>query len=335
MKDIYILGIESSCDETSASVVMNGKEVLSNVVVSQIKTHKVYGGVVPEIASRQHTEVITMVIEEAMNKAELNFKDLSAIAVTNSPGLVGSLLVGINAAKALSFAHKIPLIGINHLTGHIYANQIENELKFPLVCLVVSGGHTELIYMKGHYNFELIGETQDDAAGEAYDKVARVLNLSYPGGPVIDKLAQQGNDIYNLPRVMINDGTYNFSFSGLKSAVINLNHNAKQKKVVLNKSDLATSFQNAVVDVLVSKTKKLALEKGVKQVLLSGGVAANSSLRKQMNDELSKLDIEVIYPALKYCTDNAAMIAVSGYYAFINGKQSDLNLEASSHAPLW
>lgn len=286
-QDIYVLGIETSCDETAASVVKNGNEIISNVVASQIESHKRFGGVVPEIASRHHVEQITLVIEEALLKAEMGFDELDAIAVTEGPGLVGALLIGVNAAKALSFAHQIPLVGVHHIAGHIYANRLIGELQFPALALVVSGGHTELVYMKEHGSFEVIGETLDDAAGEAYDKVARTMGLPYPGGPQIDKLAAVGTDSIPLPRAWLEEGSYNFSFSGLKSAVINTLHNASQKNEVIPPEDLAASFQQSVIDVLTAKTSKAAKEYGVKQVLLAGGVAANKGLRAALQQEFS------------------------------------------------
>jgi len=309
-KDRYILGIETSCDETAAAIIKNGREIVSNVVASQIESHKRFGGVVPEIASRHHVEQITIVIEEAMKQSKLTFQDLSAIAVTEGPGLVGALLVGVNAAKALAFAHQLPLIGVHHIAGHIYANQLITELKFPLIALVVSGGHTELVYMKEHGHFEVIGETLDDAAGEAYDKVARTLNLPYPGGPHIDRLAHEGDDNIELPRAWLEEGSYDFSFSGLKSAVINTLHNASQRGETVDPKDLAASFQASVVDVLVTKTVRAADEYKVKQVLLAGGVAANKGLRTALEQAFSeKEDVELIIPPLSLCTDNAAMIA--------------------------
>ncbi|MEH7875423.1 tRNA (adenosine(37)-N6)-threonylcarbamoyltransferase complex transferase subunit TsaD [Bacillus velezensis] len=319
-QDIYILGIETSCDETAASVVKNGNEIISNVVASQIESHKRFGGVVPEIASRHHVEQITLVIEEALSKAEMGFDDLDAIAVTEGPGLVGALLIGVNAAKALSFAHQIPLVGVHHIAGHIYANRLIGDLQFPALALVVSGGHTELVYMKEHGSFEVIGETLDDAAGEAYDKVARTMGLPYPGGPQIDKLAAVGTDSIPLPRAWLEEGSYNFSFSGLKSAVINTLHNASQKNEVIPPEDLAASFQQSVIDVLTAKTSKAAKEYGVKQVLLAGGVAANKGLRAALQQEFSHSgDPELIIPPLSLCTDNAAMIAAAGTVAFEKG----------------
>ncbi|MGD2432933.1 tRNA (adenosine(37)-N6)-threonylcarbamoyltransferase complex transferase subunit TsaD [Bacillus velezensis] len=319
-QDIYVLGIETSCDETAASVVKNGNEIISNVVASQIESHKRFGGVVPEIASRHHVEQITLVIEEALSKAEMGFDDLDAIAVTEGPGLVGALLIGVNAAKALSFAHQIPLVGVHHIAGHIYANRLIGELQFPALALVVSGGHTELVYMKEHGSFEVIGETLDDAAGEAYDKVARTMGLPYPGGPQIDKLAAVGTDSIPLPRAWLEEGSYNFSFSGLKSAVINTLHNASQKNEVIPSEDLAASFQQSVIDVLTAKTSKAAKEYGVKQVLLAGGVAANKGLRAALQQEFSHSgDPELVIPPLSLCTDNAAMIAAAGTVAFEKG----------------
>ncbi|KXZ18413.1 tRNA threonylcarbamoyl adenosine modification protein TsaD [Bacillus nakamurai] len=319
-KDIYILGIETSCDETAASVVKNGTEIISNVVASQIESHKRFGGVVPEIASRHHVEQITLVVEEALLKAELGFSDLDAIAVTEGPGLVGALLIGVNAAKALSFAHQIPLVGVHHIAGHIYANRLITELQFPALALVVSGGHTELVYMKEHGSFEVIGETLDDAAGEAYDKVARTMGLPYPGGPQIDKLAEDGTASIPLPRAWLEEGSYHFSFSGLKSAVINTLHNASQKGEVIPPEDLAASFQQSVIDVLTAKTSKAAKEYGVKQVLLAGGVAANKGLRAALQKEFSHQgDPELVIPPLSLCTDNAAMIAAAGTIAFEKG----------------
>ncbi|WP_269773931.1 tRNA (adenosine(37)-N6)-threonylcarbamoyltransferase complex transferase subunit TsaD [Bacillus siamensis] len=319
-QDIYVLGIETSCDETAASVVKNGKEIVSNVVASQIESHKRFGGVVPEIASRHHVEQITLVIEEALLKAEMGFDDLDAIAVTEGPGLVGALLIGVNAAKALSFAHQIPLVGVHHIAGHIYANRLVEELQFPALALVVSGGHTELVHMEEHGSFEVIGETLDDAAGEAYDKVARTMGLPYPGGPQIDKLAAVGTDSIPLPRAWLDEGSYNFSFSGLKSAVINTLHNASQKNEVIPPEDLAASFQQSVIDVLTAKTSKAAKEYGVKQVLLAGGVAANKGLRAALQQEFSHPgDPELVIPPLSLCTDNAAMIAAAGTVAFEKG----------------
>jgi len=311
---MLILAVESSCDESSVSIVKDGKTVLSNVVLSQIDIHKVYGGVVPEIASRHHIENMTIVFEEALKQAKVTPHDIDVVAVTEGPGLIGSLLVGINAASAFAFAHNKPLLGVNHMIGHIYSANIENEMKFPLIALVVSGGHTELVYMKEHMSFELLGETQDDAVGEAYDKVGRMLGLAYPGGPIIDKLAQVGKPSYVLPRPMIDEDSYDFSFSGLKSAVNNMIYHMKRKEEVVNVEDMCTSFQASVVDVLVSKLKKAATDFDVKQVLICGGVAANKGLRNRVFETLK--DKEIIIPSMQYCTDNAAMIGAAAYYTY-------------------
>jgi N6-L-threonylcarbamoyladenine synthase len=334
-KDRYILGIETSCDETAAAVIKNGRTILSNIVASQIDSHKRFGGVVPEIASRHHVEQITVVVEEALQKANMTFQDLTAIAVTEGPGLVGALLIGINAAKALAFAHNLPIIGVHHIAGHIYANQLVHELSFPLIALVVSGGHTELVYMKEHGSFEVIGETLDDAAGEAYDKVARTLNLPYPGGPHIDRLAHEGMASIDLPRAWLEERSYNFSFSGLKSAVINTLHNASQRGETIDPKNLAASFQASVVDVLVTKTLRAAEEYKVKQVLLAGGVAANKGLRSALENALiDKQGIELMIPPLSLCTDNAAMIAAAGDVLYQKGIFGDLKMNAHPGLPL-
>lgn len=327
--EIIILGIETSCDETAAAVVKNGREIVSNVVASQIESHKRFGGVVPELASRHHVEDISLVIEEAMDKANIHFEDIDAIAVTEGPGLVGALLVGISAAKAISFAKNIPLIGVHHIAGHIYANRLITELQFPLLSLVVSGGHTELVYMEKHGSFEVIGETRDDAAGEAYDKVARTLHLPYPGGPHIDRLAHEGNASIKLPRAWLEEGSYDFSFSGLKSAVINTLHNANQKGEELCAADVAASFQESVIEVLTEKTLRAAKEYKVRQVLLAGGVAANKGLRTALTERFNALDgIELVIPPLSLCTDNAAMIAAAGTVLYEQGKRSKLTMNA-------
>ncbi|CAM4392940.1 O-sialoglycoprotein endopeptidase [Bacillus manliponensis] len=329
-KDIIILGIETSCDETAVAVVKNGREIVTNIVSSQIESHKRFGGVVPEIASRHHVEQVTVVLEEAMQTANISFEDIDAIAVTEGPGLVGALLVGVNAAKAIAFAHNIPLVGVHHIAGHIYANRLVQEVQFPLLSLVVSGGHTELVYMKEHGSFEVIGETRDDAAGEAYDKVARTLALPYPGGPHIDRLAHEGEPTIDLPRAWLEPDSYDFSFSGLKSAVINTVHNAKQRGEEIAPEDLAASFQASVIDVLVTKTVKAAEEYNVKQVLLAGGVAANKGLRAQLEATFhEKENIELIIPPLSLCTDNAAMIAAAGTIAYEQGKRANLALNAN------
>ncbi|PAE31785.1 tRNA (adenosine(37)-N6)-threonylcarbamoyltransferase complex transferase subunit TsaD [Bacillus sp. 7884-1] len=330
IKDQWIMGIETSCDETAVSIIKNGREIAANVVASQIESHKRFGGVVPEIASRHHVEQITIIIEEALKEANLTFSELDAIAVTEGPGLVGALLIGVNAAKALAFAHNIPLVPVHHIAGHIYANRLVTELSFPLLSLVVSGGHTELVYMKEQGHFEVIGETRDDAAGEAYDKVARTLKLPYPGGPHIDRLAQEGSDTLNLPRAWLEEGSYDFSFSGLKSAVINTVHNAEQRGEIITPEDLAASFQESVIEVLVKKTVKATEEYKVKQVLLAGGVAANKGLRKALEKAFSdKADIDLVIPPLNLCTDNAAMIAAAGSIMFEKGIRADLTLNAN------
>lgn len=323
------MGMETSCDETAVSIIKNGTEILSNIVASQIESHKRFGGVVPEIASRHHVEQITLVMEEALKTAEVTYKDLDAIAVTEGPGLVGALLVGVNAAKAVSFAHGIPLVGVHHIAGHIYANQLVDNLEFPLLALVVSGGHTELVYMKEHGHFEVIGETRDDAAGEAYDKVARTLKLPYPGGPHIDRLAAEGEASIKLPRAWL-EGSYDFSFSGLKSAVINTVHNAEQRGEVIKPEDLAASFQESVIDVLTTKTIQAVKEYKVKQVVLAGGVAANKGLRAALEEKFSRIkDVKLTIPPLSLCTDNAAMIGAAGTVFYKKGQRALLDLNGN------
>lgn len=329
-KDLYVMGIETSCDETAVAIIKNGTEIVSNVVASQIESHKRFGGVVPEIASRHHVEQMTIVLEEAMTRANLSFEDLDAIAVTEGPGLVGALLIGVNAAKAIAFAHNIPLVPVHHIAGHIYANRLVQEMSFPLLSLVVSGGHTELVYMKEHGHFQVIGETRDDAAGEAYDKVARTLDLPYPGGPHIDRLAHEGEPTIDLPRAWLEEGSYDFSFSGLKSAVINTVHNLTQRGETIAPENLAASFQQSVIDVLVTKTLQATKEYNVKQVLLAGGVAANKGLRTALTESFSKLpDVELIIPPLYLCTDNAAMIATAGTVVFEKGQRAGMDLNAN------
>ena len=326
MKDINIFAIETSCDETSCSIIKNGCIDVATVILSQIDIHKKYGGVVPEIASRSHTEAITLVFEETLKKANMTFDDIDLIAVTYGPGLNGSLLVGIEAAKALSLATGKPLIPVNHMAGHIYANKFVGEFKFPLLALVVSGGHTELIYMDKEYSFKKIGGTLDDSIGEAYDKVARVVGVPYPGGPLMDKMAHTGKHSYNLPTPK-DDNTYDFSFSGIKSAVINLVHNEKQRGREINKEDLATSFQETVVDILVKKTVRAIKEYNVKQLLVAGGVSANTGLRDALDNACKGLDVELLKPEIKYCTDNAAMIGAAAYQAYLRGDRADFTLD--------
>lgn len=329
-KDIYILAIETSCDETAAAVIKNGREVLSNIISSQIELHKLYGGVVPEIASRKHIEKINQVIEEALSEARLTLQDMDAIGVTYGPGLVGALLVGVAEAKAISFASGKPLVGVHHIEGHISANYIENEaLEPPFLCLVVSGGHTHLVLVKGYGEYQIIGKTRDDAAGEAFDKVARAIGLGYPGGPKIDKLAKEGNrEAITFPRAQIEGSPYDFSFSGLKSAVLNYINSMEMKKEDIIRADVAASFQNAVVDVLVTKTIAAAKAHGMKQVAIAGGVAANSALRLAMTEACRKNELDFYHPAFIYCTDNAAMIGTAAYYEYIKGVRSGLDLNA-------
>lgn len=330
IKRNLILAIETSCDETSAAVVENGHILLSNIIASQIKSHMRFGGVVPEIASRHHVEQITQCIEEAMVEADVDYSDLTAIAVTEGPGLVGALLIGVNAAKAIAYAHNLPLIPVNHMAGHIYANRLIQPLVFPLLALVVSGGHTELVYMSADGEYQIIGETRDDAAGEAYDKVGRVLGLTYPGGKRIDEMAHLGEDTFHFPRGMIREDNYDFSFSGLKSAFINTVHNAEQKAELLNKNDLAASFQASVVDVLLTKTLQLTKELDIKQLVLAGGVVANRGLREGLVDMMAKElpDVELIIPPLSLCGDNAGMIGAAAYVSYQKGEFADYQLNA-------
>ncbi|MFJ6413971.1 tRNA (adenosine(37)-N6)-threonylcarbamoyltransferase complex transferase subunit TsaD [Terribacillus saccharophilus] len=329
-----ILAIETSCDETAAAVIEGGRIIRSNIVASQIESHKRFGGVVPEIASRHHVEQITLVIEEAIQQAGIQKEELDAIAVTQGPGLIGALLVGVNAAKALAFSIGKPLIGVHHIAGHIYANRLEQEFKFPLLALVVSGGHTELVLMKEHGSFEVIGETRDDAAGEAYDKVARTLQLPYPGGPRIDKLAAEGEQSIDFPRAWLEPESYDFSFSGLKSAVINTLHNAKQKGETFAPADVAASFQASVVDVLVGKTIRAAEAFGAKQVIVAGGVAANRGLRASLEEVFADKQADLLIPPLALCTDNAAMIGAAASILYQQEKFADLSMNAKASMPL-
>lgn len=329
-KDVMILAIESSCDETAASVVKNGREVLSNVISSQIELHKLYGGVVPEIASRKHIEKINQVIEEALSEAKVTLDDIDAIGVTYGPGLVGALLVGVAEAKAIAYAKNLPLVGVHHIEGHISANFIENkELEPPFVCLVVSGGHTHLVCVKDYGKYEIIGRTRDDAAGEAFDKVARAIGLGYPGGPKIDKLSKEGNpDAIVFPKAHINDAPYDFSFSGVKSAVLNYINGCKMKGEDYNRADIAASFQKAVTDVLVENAMWAVKEYGISKFAIAGGVASNSTLRAAMKKACEERNVEFYYPSPIFCTDNAAMIGVAAYYEYLNGTRHGWDLNA-------
>ena len=334
MKDTYILGIESSCDETSVSIVKNGCEEIATVILSQMDTHSSYGGVVPEIASRMHVENITIVIEECLNKANMTMEEIDAIAVTHGPGLIGCLLIGVGAATTLSYIYNKPLVPVHHIAGHIYANNLVSKMEFPLIALVVSGGHTDLIYMEDDYKFKKIGGTLDDAVGECYDKVARVINVPYPGGPLVDKLSYEGNDTYPLP-LPLDDDSYNFSFSGIKSAVINLVHNETQRGNKIRKEDIACSFQNRVVEILSKKTMKALREYNVKNLIIAGGVSANSGIRNKFTELCQKNDINLTIPNIKYCTDNAAMIAAAGYFAYKKGIRADIDLKATATTSLF
>ena len=332
-KDIYVLGIESSCDETSFSIVKNGVDEIATVISSQIDIHKDYGGVVPEIASRAHVKNITFVIEELLEKSKMTMDEIDMVAVANGPGLIGSLLVGLEAAKTIAWLYNKPLIPVHHIAGHIYANNLVRRLEFPLLCLVISGGHTELVFMDKDYSFRKLGGTLDDAVGECYDKVGKVIGVDYPAGPKIDKLAQIGNHTYELP-LPLNDDSYNFSFSGLKSAVINLVHNEEQRGNEINKEDLATSFQDTVVEILAKKTVHAIVNYDVKNLILAGGVSANSGIRKRMEEISKDRGINFTCPEIKYCTDNAAMIASAGYYAYLDGRRADFTLNGQSSMEL-
>lgn len=333
MKDIYILAIESSCDETSIAIVKNGVEVITNIVSSQINVHELFGGVVPEIASRMHIENITIVLDQALNTSGMSMDDIDAIAVTYGPGLIGSLLVGLQAAKTLSFIYNKPLVPVHHIAGHIYANNIGKAMNFPLISLVVSGGHTELVLMKENYSFEYIGGTLDDAVGECYDKVARVIGLAYPGGPKLDALAHTGIDSYNLP-LPLDDDSYNFSFSGLKSSVINLKHNEEQRGNKINDANLAASFQNRVIKILTKKTMKALKKYNVDNLIIAGGVSANKGLRDEFKKLCDENNINLSIPDLKYCTDNAAMIGAAGYYAYKLSRIANLDLNSKANDEL-
>ena len=329
-KDVLILAIESSCDETAAAVVRNGREVLSNIISSQIEIHKLYGGVVPEIASRKHIEKINQVIEEALEEANVTLDDIDAIGVTYGPGLVGALLVGVAAAKAIAYAKKIPLVGVHHIEGHISANYIENkELEPPFACLVVSGGHTHLVRVKDYGEYEILGRTRDDAAGEAFDKVARAIGLGYPGGPKIEKLAKEGKpDAIAFPRAHIADSQYDFSFSGVKSAVLNYINGCEMRKEEYNCADIAASFQKAVTDVLTENAMRAGEEFGMDKFAIAGGVASNGTLRNAMKEACENKGVKFYHPSPIYCTDNAAMIGVAAYYEYMKGTRHGWDLNA-------
>ncbi|AZO96480.1 tRNA (adenosine(37)-N6)-threonylcarbamoyltransferase complex transferase subunit TsaD [Halocella sp. SP3-1] len=334
--DVLILAVESSCDETAAAVVKNGLDVLSNIVASQIDLHRKYGGVVPEIASRKHLELINPVIEEALQTARVTYDQIDGVAATYGPGLVGGLLVGLSAAKALAYVLHKPFIGVNHIAGHIYANFISNpQIEPPVVCLTISGGHTDLLYFKELGDYQILGRSRDDAAGEAFDKIARVLEIGYPGGPAVEKISKEGDPVaVDFPRPFINEDNYDFSFSGLKTAVINYIHNQKQKGKKLHIPDIAASFQQAVIDVLLNKVMKAVQEREAKSVILSGGVAANKTLRQQLSVALAEEDLPLYTPSLKLCTDNAAMIGAAAYYQYQKGDFAPFSLGAAANLSL-
>ena len=333
-KDVYILAIESSCDETSMSIIKNGCVDISTTILTQMDTHASFGGVVPEIASRMHSENITMVLEDVFSKTDITMNEIDAIAVTYAPGLLGSLLVGLEFAKTLALVYKKPLIKVHHIAGHIYANNLVDKMEYPLLALVVSGGHTELVLMEGDYKFKVLGKTLDDAIGEVYDKVARVLGMPYPGGPQIDRSAALGKPTYKLPIPMNND-ELNFSFSGLKSAVINLVHNEKQRGNEINKEDLACSFQTVAVDELLRKSKKSIIETRSKRFIIAGGVSANKYLREQMTKMCEEMNVKLTIPPIKYCTDNAAMIGCAAYPLYLKKDFTTFDLNAQSTLDLF
>ncbi len=334
MKDVYILAIESSCDETSMAIVKNGNECIHLTVLTQMDTHANFGGVVPEIASRMHTENVTMVLEETLKKANMTMDQIDAVAVTYSPGLMGSLIVGVECAKTIAYVCNKPLIAVNHIAGHIYANNLEKKMEYPLLALVVSGGHTDLILMKGDYEFEHLGGTLDDAVGECYDKVARVLGLPYPGGPSVEKMALEGEYSYDLP-IPMNDDSFNMSYSGLKSSIINLVHNEKQRGNEINRADLARSFQEVAVDQLVRKSELAIKKYNVKRMLIAGGVSANKFLRGKIKEMTDRNNVELSVPSFVYCTDNAAMIGAAAYPLYIKGQFADYDLNANSCEELY
>ena len=334
MKDVNILAIESSCDETSMAIIRNGCECVHLTVLTQMDTHAEFGGVVPEIASRMHAENVTMVLEETLTKANMSMDDIDAVAVTYAPGLLGSLLVGVEFAKTISFVYKKPLIAVNHIAGHIYANNLEKPMKFPLLAVVVSGGHTDLILMKGDYQFEHIGGTLDDAIGECYDKVARVIGLGYPGGPKVEKAALEGEHTYDLP-IPMNDDSFNMSFSGLKSNIINLVHNEKQRGNEIRNNDLARSFQDVAIDQLCRKAELAIKKYDVKNMIIAGGVSANKYLRQELKKVADKYNVDLSVPSFVYCTDNAAMIGAAAYPLYLKGEFADLSLNATSSDELY